>query len=81
MVNEVELVSNEEAIEMAHKLLKEEGILAGISTGAATVAAKRIAERPENEGKNIVVIFPSSTERYLSSPLFAGQFTDAEEVQ
>lgn len=81
MVDAVEQVSNEDAIEMAHTLMKEEGILAGISTGAAAVAAKRIAERPENEGKNVVVIFPSSTERYLSSPLFAGQFTDAEEVQ
>ena len=81
MVDAVEQVTNEEAIEMAHQLMKEEGILAGISTGAAAVAAKRLAERPENEGKNIVVIFPSSTERYLSSPLFAGQFTDAEEVQ
>ena len=81
MVDAVEQVTNEEAIEMAHQLMKEEGILAGISTGAAAVAAKRLAERPENEGKNIVVIFPSSTERYLSSPLFAGQFTDTEEVQ
>ena len=81
LVDAVEQVSNDEAIEMAHRLLREEGILAGISTGAAAVAASRIAERPENEGKNIVVIFPSSTERYLSSPLFAGQFSDLEEVQ
>ncbi|MCC2615613.1 cysteine synthase A [Aestuariibacter halophilus] len=81
LIDEVEKVSNDEAIEMAHRLLKEEGILAGISTGAATVAAARLAERPENADKNIVVIFPSSTERYLSSPLFAGQFSDLEEVQ
>ncbi len=78
LVDEVEQVSNEDAIEMAHRLMKEEGILAGISSGAAIVAAKRIAERPENEGKNIVVIMPSSAERYLSSPLFAGQFSEAE---
>lgn len=81
MVDHVEQVSNEDAIEMAHRLMKEEGILAGISTGAAAVAAKRMAERPEYADKNIVVIFPSSTERYLSSPLFAGQFSDSEEVQ
>ncbi|XOV77805.1 MAG: cysteine synthase A [Aestuariibacter sp.] len=78
LVDEVELVSNEDAIEMAHTLMKEEGILAGISSGAAVVAAKRIAERPENEGKNIVVIMPSSAERYLTSPLFAGLFSEQE---
>ncbi len=81
MVDAVEQVTNEESMEMAHRLLKEEGILAGISTGAAAVAAKRWAEKPENADKTIVVIFPSSTERYLSSPLFAGEFSDAEEVQ
>lgn len=81
MVDEVEQVSNEEAMDMAHRLMKEEGILAGISSGAAVVAAARIAERPENEGKNIVVIMPSSAERYLTSPLFAGQFSDEELAQ
>ena len=53
-------------------------ILAGISSGAAVVAAKRLAELPENAGKNIVVIIPSSTERYLSSALFADFFTESE---
>jgi cysteine synthase A len=66
---------------MADKLLKQEGILVGISSGAAVVAAKRYAERPENKDKNIVVILASGTERYLSSPMFAGKFSDLEEVQ
>lgn len=78
IIDAVETVSNDDAIAMAHRLMKEEGILAGISSGAAVVAAKRLAERPENAGKNIVVIIPSSTERYLSSALFADFFTESE---
>lgn len=78
MIDRVELVSNDEAIDMAHRLMKEEGILAGISSGAAVVAAKRLAETPEFADKNIVVILPSSAERYLSSPLFADVFTEQE---
>jgi cysteine synthase len=78
IIDAVETVSNDEAISMAHRLMKEEGILAGISSGAAVVAAKRLAELPENAGKNIVVIIPSSTERYLSSALFADFFTESE---
>jgi cysteine synthase A len=78
MVDAVELVSNEEAFAMAHRLMKEEGILAGISSGAAVVAAKRLAEQPENKGKNIVVILPSSGERYLSTALFEGVITEQE---
>lgn len=78
MIDRVEQVSNDEAIEMAHRLMKEEGILAGISSGAAVVAAKRLAETPEFADKNIVVILPSSAERYLSSPLFADVFTEQE---
>ena len=81
LVDAVEQVSNEESMAMAHRLMKEEGILAGISSGAAVVAAARLAEKPENKDKNIVVILPSSAERYLSSPLFAEVFTDAELVQ
>ncbi len=81
MIDSVEQVSNEESIEMAHRLMREEGILAGISSGAAVGAAKRLAEKPENADKNIVVILPSSAERYLSSPLFADVFSDAELVQ
>jgi len=81
VIDAVEQVSNEDAMAMAHRLMKEEGILAGISSGAAVVAAKRLAEKPENEGKNIVVILPSSAERYLSSALFTDSFSDKELVQ
>ncbi|RJG49106.1 cysteine synthase A [Motilimonas pumila] len=78
MVDRTALVSNEDAIAMAQRLMEEEGILAGISSGAAVVAANQIAELPEFADKNIVVILPSSGERYLSSALFAGIFTEQE---
>ncbi|AUJ69673.1 MULTISPECIES: cysteine synthase A [Pseudoalteromonas] len=81
LIDGVELVSNEDAIAMAHQLMKDEGILVGISSGAALVAAKRIAEKPENADKNIVVILPSAAERYLTSPLFADTFSEQELVQ
>ncbi|QFU23306.1 cysteine synthase A [Shewanella eurypsychrophilus] len=81
MIDRVEAVTNEESIEMAQRLMKEEGILVGISSGAAVVAANRIAELPEFAGKKIVVILPSAAERYLSSVLFQGEFSDAENVQ
>ncbi|OQW41273.1 MAG: cysteine synthase A [Proteobacteria bacterium SG_bin4] len=74
LVDEIEQVSNEEAIEYARRLAREEGILAGISCGAAVAAAVRHAKRPENTGKTIVVILPDSAERYLSSILFEGMF-------
>ena len=77
----VEKVSNDDSMAMAHRLMKEEGILAGISSGAAVVAAKRLAELPENSGKVIVAILPSSAERYLSSALFSDSFSDKELVQ
>lgn len=81
LIDATEQVSNEEAIAMAHRLMKEEGILAGISCGAAVAGALAVAKRPENEGKTIVVILPDSGERYLSSALFAGMFTDTETKQ
>ena len=74
MVDRVELVSNDEAMEFAHRLAKEEGILSGISCGAAAAVAVRLAKLKEFEGKTFVVILPDSAERYLSSPLFEGQF-------
>ncbi len=72
MVDRVELVSNEESIEMARRLSREEGILSGISCGAAVAAAVRIAKEPEMAGNTMVVILPDSGERYLSTPLFEG---------
>ena len=71
IVDEVELISSEEAFDMARKVSLEEGVLAGISTGATITAALRIASRPEMAGKNIVAIGASCGERYLSTPLAA----------
>lgn len=73
-VDRVEQVTNEESIEMARRLSREEGILSGISCGAAVVAAARIAKEPEMAGKTIVVVLPDAGERYLSSALFEGMF-------
>jgi cysteine synthase A len=72
IVDRVEPVESEEAIEMARRLATEEGIMAGISCGAATVAAVRLAQQAEFAGKTIVVILPDSGERYLSTALFQG---------
>ena len=77
LIDGVEQVSNEDAVTYARRLAKEEGILAGISSGAAVAAAVRLARQPENQGKTIVAILPDSAERYLSSILFDGIFTDA----
>ncbi len=74
LVDVVEQVSNEEAIEFARRLAREEGILAGISCGAAVAVAVRLAKKPENAGKTIVVVLPDSGDRYLSSILFEGLF-------
>ncbi len=74
LVDEIEQVSNEEAILYARRLTSEEGILSGISCGAAVAAAARVAKRPEHAGKTIVVLLPDSGERYLSTALFEGLF-------
>jgi cysteine synthase A len=63
-------VTNDQAFETGRKITREEGILVGISSGAAAYAALELAKRPENEGKLIVVILPDTGERYLSTPLF-----------
>lgn len=81
LVDEVIQVTNDESIAMARRLMAEEGILCGISCGAAMVAAARLAERPENREKMIVVVLPDSGERYLSTALFEGLFTEQENVQ
>lgn len=74
LVDAIELVSNEDAIAYARRLSREEGILSGISSGAAVAAAIRLARRPEHRGKTIVTVLPDSGERYLSSTLFEGIF-------
>ena len=70
LVDEVMQITDEEALEMAPRVAREEGILCGISCGAAMAAALKVAARPENAGKTIVVILPDSGERYLSTPMF-----------
>jgi cysteine synthase A len=81
LVDRVEQISNEEAIATARKLAREEGILGGISCGAAMVAALRLAREPAQAGKTIVVILPDAGERYLSGALFEGLFEDVEKMQ
>jgi len=70
IIDEIFLVKSEDAFETSRKISKAEGLLVGISSGAATFAATEIAKRPENKGKNIVVILPDTGERYLSTTLF-----------
>jgi cysteine synthase len=71
LVDEIVTVGNDDAINLTRRLAREEGLLAGISSGAAVVAALQVARRPENAGKLVVVVLPDFGERYLSTPLFA----------
>ncbi|MCY1356795.1 Cysteine synthase A [compost metagenome] len=81
MVDRVEQVTDDESKHMALRLMREEGILCGISGGAAMAVAVRLAERPEMQGKTLVVVLPDSGERYLSSMLFSDVFSEQELVQ
>ena len=81
IVDRVETVTNEEAIEYGRRLAREEGILAGISCGAATAAADRLTNEEEFKGKTMVVILPDAAERYLTGPLFEGMFKQVESAK
>lgn len=80
LVDRVIQITDEEAKQVALRIMQEEGILCGISSGAAVAAALKIAQEPTSQGKNIVVILPDSAERYLSSMLFSDIFTDKEKT-
>jgi cysteine synthase A len=81
LLDRVEQVTNEEAIEFARRLAREEGLLSGISSGAAIAVAVRLARDPANKGKTIVTILPDAGERYLSGALFEGLFEEVEKMQ
>lgn len=70
VIDEIYMVKNEDAFETARRLAKHEGLLVGISSGAAVWAATQVARRPQNKGKTMVVLLPDTGERYLSTPLF-----------
>jgi len=80
LIDEIIQVTNEDAGNVARRLAKEEGILAGISSGAATWAAVEVAKRPENAGKLIVVVLPDTGERYLSTWLFQDLYHQAQTI-
>jgi len=81
LLDRVEQVTNEESIDLARRLAREEGLLSGISCGAAMAVALRLAKEPAQQGKTIVVILPDAGERYLSGALFEGLFEEVEKMQ
>ena len=81
MIDRVEQVTSADAITFARRLAAEEGLLSGVSCGAAVAAAARIAAEPAFAGKTIVVILPDAGERYLTGPLFDGVFTGVAEAK
>jgi len=81
LVDHVETVTNDESIAMARRLMREEGILCGISSGAAMTAALRIANDPARKGQTVVVVLPDAGERYLSGPLFEGMFEGIDSMK
>ena len=77
LINEIVTIHSSDALSMARKMARKEGILCGISSGAAVMAAVQLAQRPENTGKRIVVVIPSNGERYLSTALFKDMWDEA----